>query len=209
MKTIKITITTLVLLGTSIISFAQNNVEGVKISDNVTPPNPSAMLEVEANDKGVLFPRVVLEKLNNATNSPISNPENSLLVYHSGTPNPIPAGFEEIAEGFYYWAGSKWIRLGSIGSMIPKVTFNEMQSMVSNLGYDDLGMQVYVTDFSVSDPNLLPQNGNTGVVLVEVEGLYFFSRHGFCPSTNSYNGGYVWKKIDGNHPLILPVSICY
>ncbi|WP_060873682.1 hypothetical protein [Myroides odoratus] len=62
----------------------------------------SAQLDVVSSDKGVLFPRVELETLQDY--SPIVGERvESLLVYHIGN--------NTIESGFYYWKSNAWVRL--------------------------------------------------------------------------------------------------
>lgn len=80
------------LLATSL--FAQ----GVKIGDNSTVQDPSAILELENENLGLLITRV---SLTGATdNSTIPSPANSLLIY-----NRVMAGSggDLVTPGFYYW----------------------------------------------------------------------------------------------------------
>jgi hypothetical protein len=60
------------------------------------------MLDIDANNKGLLIPRVALTSATDATT--ISSPATSLLVYNTGTGGLTPAGY-------YYWDGNKWVRL--------------------------------------------------------------------------------------------------
>ncbi len=70
--------------------------QGVKISSTPGNPDPSAVLDAEATDKGVLVPRVDLQ---NATDGQtVSNPATGLMVFNTGQ-NLAPAGF-------YYNAGT-------------------------------------------------------------------------------------------------------
>ncbi len=70
--------------------------QGVKISSNPGNPDPSAVLDAEATDKGVLVPRVDLQ---NATDGQtIINPATGLMVFNTGQ-SLAPAGF-------YYNAGT-------------------------------------------------------------------------------------------------------
>jgi hypothetical protein len=86
-----------------------NNAEaqGVAINNNGAAPNSSAMLEVTASDKGILIPRVTLT--GTTDDSTIQEPALSLLVYNTATT-------EDVTPGFYYWSGTKWQRLATIGS---------------------------------------------------------------------------------------------
>src|SRR5690606_18227355 len=64
-------------------------------------PNKSSQLDVVANDKGVLLPRVALTSTTDATT--ITN-GNSLLVYNTNTQN-------DVTPGYYYWFEDKWMRI--------------------------------------------------------------------------------------------------
>jgi len=80
--------------------FAQN---GVSISNGVSSPDPSAMLDIDALDKGLLIPRVTLVNLTSI--SPITvTPADGLLVYNKSIANGV-------AIGFYYWADNKWNKM--------------------------------------------------------------------------------------------------
>ena len=76
-------------------SFAQN----VGIGTN--SPHPSAKLDINDANKGILIPRVSLTNVLNAT--PIALPATGLLVYNQN--NSISGGY---GAGFYYWTGSSW-----------------------------------------------------------------------------------------------------
>lgn len=73
--------------------------------------NPEAQLDITATDKGVLIPRVSLTSLSTA--SPVVNPTGgalatSTLVYNSNA---------TLGVGFYYWNGTKWIKLADNASV--------------------------------------------------------------------------------------------
>ncbi len=68
----------------------------------LTPDN-SSQLDVVANDKGVLLPRVVLTSTTDAVTIANGN-VNSLLVYNTNTQN-------DITPGYYYWYENKWMRI--------------------------------------------------------------------------------------------------
>ncbi|WP_144080173.1 hypothetical protein [Flectobacillus major] len=73
----------------------------VKVGNNPTTITPSAILDVESTNKGVIFPRVALTSTTDQTT--ISSPATGLLVYCTGT-----AG---LTAGYYYWNGSNWANL--------------------------------------------------------------------------------------------------
>ena len=82
--------------------FAQN----VSINPTGTPANSSAMLDVDATNKGVLIPRVNLTGTGDVVT--ITSPANSLLVYNKATAGTSP---NNVVPGYYYWNGLKWIAL--------------------------------------------------------------------------------------------------
>ncbi|HPS84934.1 MAG TPA: hypothetical protein PLA88_11480, partial [Bacteroidales bacterium] len=87
----------IVLLLSAGMSFAQVGISSVSIT-----PDASAMLEVRSTTTGVLIPRVALTST--AAAAPVTAPATSLLVYNTAT-----AG--DVTPGFYYWDGTKWVRL--------------------------------------------------------------------------------------------------
>ena len=80
--------------------FAQN----VGINASGAAPNASAMLDVNANNKGVLIPNVALTSATDATTIP--SPATSLLVYNTGTGGLSPAGY-------YTWSGTAWLKFST------------------------------------------------------------------------------------------------
>ncbi|MCX2575630.1 hypothetical protein [Pedobacter sandarakinus] len=75
-----------------------------KIGENPTIKDASALLELEANNKGLLIPRVNLTSTTLA--APVTSPANALTVFNTNT-----AG--DVMPGYYYWSliEGKWIRL--------------------------------------------------------------------------------------------------
>jgi len=70
-----------------------------------TPDNSSAM-DIVSGNRGLLIPRVTLTS-NLTSPSPVTNPAVGLLVFNSGSNQPI---------GFYYWDGAHWVSLGGSAS---------------------------------------------------------------------------------------------
>ena len=72
----------------------------VKITDGADLTiNPNSLLELESSARGLLLPRIALNSLDQP--DPLSSPVPAgMLIYSSG-------GL--VADGFYYWSGSKWI----------------------------------------------------------------------------------------------------
>ncbi len=80
--------------------------QNISISDNPTIPNPSALLDVNSNNKGVSIPNVSLLATNNGL-SPIYKPKTGLLVYNTNS----TTGSFSVVPDFYYWSGppnNKW-----------------------------------------------------------------------------------------------------
>jgi hypothetical protein len=77
----------------------------VAINTTGNDPDPSAILDIDAQNKGLLIPRVLLSSEINGT-SPILNPATGLLVYNTGN-----GGLE---PGFYQWTGTHWSGLATI-----------------------------------------------------------------------------------------------
>ncbi len=81
-------------------------------------PDGTSKLDISATDKGMLIPRVALTAANAAT--PITKADGSaastgdlatpLLVYNTATAG---SGVNKVTPGFYYWNGSKWVRIVS------------------------------------------------------------------------------------------------
>jgi hypothetical protein len=74
--------------------------QAVLIGTTNTAPDPSAMLEMAATNKGALIPRMT-----SAQRLAIAAPATGLLVYQNATAGNFPMGF-------YYWDGVRWIFLG-------------------------------------------------------------------------------------------------
>ena len=66
-------------------------------------PNPSTQLDVEANDKGILIPRIQLASITDQQTITAGNVE-SLLVFNTETN-------AEVVPGYYYWYNGEWRKL--------------------------------------------------------------------------------------------------
>jgi len=71
-----------------------------QVGIGTTNPDASAVLDVEATNKGVLVPRVSITDLSTA--APVIAPAESLLVYNTTVATGV---------GFHYWDGIKWTPL--------------------------------------------------------------------------------------------------
>jgi hypothetical protein len=70
-----------------------------QMSIGVSTPDASSMLDVQSENRGVLFPRVALLATNVA--DPVIAPATSLLVYNTATTG-------DVRPGYYFWNGSRW-----------------------------------------------------------------------------------------------------
>lgn len=115
--------------------------------------NPSAMLDVASNSKGVLIPRVSLTSTTDI--STVVSPATSLLVYNTATVGIPP---NNVSPGFYYWTGTKWNILGSI------TTFAEFYALMPGDNTATIG-----TGAAVS----FPQNGPTNGIITRINAKQF------------------------------------
>lgn len=118
-------------------------------------PADSSMLEVSAEDKGVLIPRVLL--VNESDFAPIKGTSvESMLVYNIGT---------AMDKGFYYWSGSKWSKITTreeLDTIIQSVVSGDVESFRELLNY-----------LVPSNPgNKTPQE-HSAMLYDEKEGLFF------------------------------------
>jgi hypothetical protein len=105
--------------------------QAVGIGSSAFTPDASAMLEVQATNKGLLIPRVALTQTTSA--SPVTNPATSLLVYNTATVN-------DVTPGYYYWDGTKWVRLvGGKGD----ITCNTANFVLKSNGTDATCSQIF------------------------------------------------------------------
>jgi hypothetical protein len=106
------------------------NIYGQNVGINATgvAPAASSMLDVFANDKGVLIPRVALSMVN----LPIPSPALSLLVYNTSISGTYAV------PGFYYFNGIDWVKLGSDGDYW-KLTGNSNTTPGTAVGQNFIG----------------------------------------------------------------------
>lgn len=116
----KLTLICLSALFAGVSLFAQN----VAINTTGAVANTSAMLDVDANNKGLLVPRVALTSTTDVATVP--TPANSLLVYNTATAS---AGTTAVTPGYYYWdnaatvwrrfmqANEGWLTGGNLGTV--------------------------------------------------------------------------------------------
>src|SRR5690606_14733244 len=84
------------ILGLTGIAYSQTGI-------GTNAPDPSAQLEVQSSEKGILIPRLTETQKNG-----IANPATGLLIYQTDN-----------EEGFWYFDGLMWVLLGSQGEQGP------------------------------------------------------------------------------------------
>lgn len=80
----------------------------VKIGDNPKKISMNAILELETKNKGLLLPRIALQKTTSPT--PLQQFEEGILIYNNSTIN-------DVSPGIYFSDGSKWIKLNNTAAI--------------------------------------------------------------------------------------------
>lgn len=99
----------------------------LKVGDNPTVVNSSAILDVESTTKGVLLPRVALTARNSA--SPLSAFVAGMIVYNTANAGTSP---NDVTPGFYYSDGSKWQKVAPMSSAQEVVEVSGISSGLSS-----------------------------------------------------------------------------
>jgi hypothetical protein len=84
--------------------FFSANLQSQSVGIGTDTPDSSAALDVSANNKGFLPPRIALVAINDA--APVSNPATGLLVFNTATSGSTP---NNVKPGYYYWSGTQWV----------------------------------------------------------------------------------------------------
>ncbi|RYD98053.1 MAG: hypothetical protein EOP54_08960 [Sphingobacteriales bacterium] len=138
----------------------------LKLGTNPTIKDPSALIELEANNKGALLPRVALTSTIVA--SPVTAPANALTVFNTATSGTAP---NNVTPGYYYWnldavtpANSKWIRLSD--SNTPSLGWSLTGNGATNAANNFLGTDNQDVVFKVDNQSkaILPKNTSIGLL---------------------------------------------
>lgn len=112
-----------------------SGISQVAINNTGNPADPSAMLDINAADKGVLIPRVSLSGVaNNIT--PINNPAPGLMVYNAGGP---------LAPGLYIWDGMSWAVLATMDNVINAINGGDDSAFGEMFEFNDIGAYASIT----------------------------------------------------------------
>ena len=166
MKATNLTLVFVALLATHL-NFAQVGVGTIL-------PEPSSVLDISANDKGLLAPRVSLDNVTTDVLDGVNNAADGLLIWNT---NPTTIGGNGV--GFYFYNGADWERLSSAevdtenGLSITGSTvrlggsLNQATSIIS--GANDFTLNLSSTgDFNIQD------NGITHFQVRDNGNSYFF-----------------------------------
>ncbi len=156
------------LLGCLLLSNA--SIAQVKVGDNPTTIDPSAVLEIESTTKGMLTPRMT-----EAQRTAIASPATGLTVYQT-----------DATAGFYYYNGTAWEKLSSIDG-IRRMTTAERDALTPTPGtiiYNTSfgGLQIY-SGFSQSEAWV-----NIGTSTLSIANTHAFASGVAGINFNRFNG---------------------
>lgn len=126
-------------------------------------PNASAQVDISATDKGLLIPRIALEKNNLST--PLSAHVAGMIIYNTTTSDVNASDYDAqsaVYPGLYQNDGSKWVQL--IGKDYATVKFFYMPSIVFNTSNTGVGLKrnLYAEYISQFTNKQLVVNSTTG-----------------------------------------------
>ncbi|MEI6434995.1 MAG: FISUMP domain-containing protein [Bacteroidota bacterium] len=167
----------------------------VGINLNGSSPDPSAMLDVESSNKGLLPPRIQL--ISTIVSTPVVQPATGLLVYNIAEAGLAP---NNVSPGYYHWDGTKWAP-----HMMPKginpgdlfywdgnrLIFLPIGQAGQVLGVSSSRLPAWITDNETNSPTVSTSNASSitqtsfisgGDVLSD--GGSLVTAKGICYSTN-------------------------
>jgi len=125
-----------------------------------TTGDPSAVLNVQSSNQGVLMPRVTLANATDVTT--ITNPTTGLLVYNTGANPAFPT------VGYMFWDGAEW-RIFANASAEPASATMECENPAMNPSQQVTGGTALITGTLLQIPYSMSNGGNyAGVTLTSV-----------------------------------------
>lgn len=82
-----------------LVLFLSTHFAYAQVGIGISNPDPSSMLQVSSNNKGMLLPSIALKSSTDQVT--IANPAEGLIVWNNGSGSLAEAGF-------YYWSKAKW-----------------------------------------------------------------------------------------------------
>ncbi len=98
-----------------ILTFISFNIRA-QVGIGTNSPNQESVLEIDANDKGILMSTVELSTT--SSSSPLSSHVEGMMVYNTATSGTDP---DNVYPGIYYNDGNRWYRLEGLGVKIGEV----------------------------------------------------------------------------------------
>ncbi|GHT36495.1 hypothetical protein AGMMS49574_28320 [Bacteroidia bacterium] len=190
-----LTQSTTVTLGANNLNFDATGTGKVGIGN--TPSSNSAILEVNATDKGVLLPKVALT--GTTDNTTISTPAVGLLVYNTGA-NPLYT-----RQGYMFWNGTEWRTIDNEPAVAPVIS-------TIYCGSASLSPSEYTLNIPYNGTMKIPYSGGNGAKYttgqaVKVNGLTFQLQDGKLENGN----GDLLFKVSGtptvSSPTVTSISI--
>lgn len=140
-----------------------SNAQNIGINATGAAPNGSAILDVNASDKGMLVPRIHLVSITDAAT--ISNPATSLLIWNSNASVTGGSG-----AGYYYNAGTpsvpNWVKLINNTELVASSGWNTTGNSGTNAAANFLGTidnrSLSIRTFN-TERIRVDSSGNTGI----------------------------------------------
>ena len=127
-----------------------------QIGIGTSTPNESSALDIKSNTSGILIPRISLTSTTD-TNTIDGLEEVSLLLYNTATIN-------DVTPGFYYWVGSKWLKISNIDTGDWSLTGN------SNISQNTIFLGTLLPNqdiiFKTNNVNRMVLNSRQGQLIV-------------------------------------------
>ena len=178
----------------------------VKITDGTDlSMDPNSLLELESASRGFLAPRIAIDDLSQP--DPLTAPVPAgMLVYSTGG---------AVADGFYYWNGSKWISFNVPDALVSKsasaillkterfvLASGDITLTLPVVTATDDGLTITVKNTG-THTDLITVEGNSGAT---IDGSADISLTRWCVQTLvAWNGNWITKreKVTGNDELVV------
>lgn len=148
------------------LGFAQTKI-GVAGANNTPDVNANAILELDAADKGLLLPRLALEKTTDAT--PLNAHVAGMTVYNTSKVN-------DVVPGFYYNDGTKWQQMVTTDNKavkffyMPSIVFDTSTVTANNTKEEKNLYAEYTKQFGLEGNAV----GSTGAPMADKGGIPHF-----------------------------------